>query len=88
VKKQRSTRMMALGKHSASKFRSRFLGRTMMVLWEDDAGEGLWSGRAANYLRVYAQSDKNLANQMLAVKLVEEYADGLMGEIVNGGYDG
>jgi threonylcarbamoyladenosine tRNA methylthiotransferase MtaB len=88
VKKHRSARMMALGKRSARQFRSRFLGRTMPVLWEDDSGEGLWSGHTANYLRVYAQSDKNLANQMLAAKLVEEYADGLMGEIVNGGYDG
>jgi threonylcarbamoyladenosine tRNA methylthiotransferase MtaB len=88
VKKQRTARMMALGKQSARLFQSRFLGRTMVVLWEDDSGEGLWSGYTANYLRVYAQSDKNLANQMLAVKLVEEYADGLVGEIVNGGYDG
>jgi len=88
VKKQRSSRIMALARRSARQFRSRFQGRTMMVLWEDDSGEGLWSGHTANYLRVYAQSDKNLANQMLAVKLVEEYADGLMGEIVNGGYDG
>jgi len=88
VKKQRSARMTALGKRSAGRFRSQFQGRTMMVLWEDDSGEGLWSGHTANYLRVYAQSDKNLANQMLAAKLVEEYADGLMGEIVNGGYDG
>jgi threonylcarbamoyladenosine tRNA methylthiotransferase MtaB len=88
VKKNRSARMMALGKRSARQFRSQFLGRTMMVLWEDDSGEGLWSGHTANYLRVYAQSDKNPANQMLAVKLVEEYADGLVGEIVNGGYDG
>jgi threonylcarbamoyladenosine tRNA methylthiotransferase MtaB len=88
VKKHRSARMMALGKRSARQFRSQLQGRTMMVLWEDDSGEGLWSGHTANYLRVYAQSDENLANQMLAAKLVEEYADGLVGEIVNGGYDG
>jgi threonylcarbamoyladenosine tRNA methylthiotransferase MtaB len=88
VKKQRSSRMMALTRRSARQFRSRFQRRTMMVLWEDDSGEGLWSGHTANYLRVYAQSDKNLANQMLAVKLVAEYADDLVGEIVNGGYDG
>jgi threonylcarbamoyladenosine tRNA methylthiotransferase MtaB len=88
VKKQRSSRMMAFAKRSARQFRSQFQGRTMMVLWEDGSGEGLWSGHTANYLRVYAQSDKNLANQMLPAKLVEEYADGLMGEIVNGGYDG
>ena len=35
VKKQRSARMMALGKRSAGRFRSQFLGRTMPVLWED-----------------------------------------------------
>jgi threonylcarbamoyladenosine tRNA methylthiotransferase MtaB len=88
VKKQRSARMMALARRSARQFRSQFQGRTMTVLWEDDSGEGLWSGHTANYLRVYAQSDKNPANQMLAVKLVAEYADDLVGEIVNGGYDG
>jgi threonylcarbamoyladenosine tRNA methylthiotransferase MtaB len=88
VKKQRSSRMMTLARRSARQFQSQFLGRTMVVLWEDGSGEGLWSGHTANYLRVYAKSDKNLANQMLAVKLVEEYADGLVGEIVNGGYDG
>jgi threonylcarbamoyladenosine tRNA methylthiotransferase MtaB len=88
VKKQRSSRMMALGKRSARQFRSQFLGRTMVVLWEDDSGEGLWNGHTANYLRVHAQSDERLAGRMLAVKLAEEYADDLVGEIINGGYDG
>ncbi len=88
VKKQRSARMMALGKRSAGHFRSVFLGRTMMVLWEDKSGDGLWSGHTANYLRVYAKGDERLAGKMLAVLIAEEYADGLRGEIVNGGYDG
>jgi threonylcarbamoyladenosine tRNA methylthiotransferase MtaB len=88
VKKQRSSRMMALGKRSAGRFRSEFLGRTMMVLWEDKSGDGLWSGHTANYLRVYAKGDERLAGKMLAVLIAEEYADGLRGEIVNGGYDG
>jgi threonylcarbamoyladenosine tRNA methylthiotransferase MtaB len=88
VKKQRSSRMMALSKRSAGHFRSEFLGRTMMVLWEDKSGDGLWSGHTANYLRVYAKGDERLAGKMLAVLIAEEYADGLRGEIVNGGYDG
>lgn len=88
VKKQRGARMMALGKRSARRFRSRFLGQTIAVLWEDVSDAGLWSGHAANYLRVYVKSDERLADKMLAVRIVEEYADGLRGEMVNGGYDG
>ncbi len=81
VRKQRSARMMALGKRSAGRFRSQFLGRTMPVLWEDISVDGLWSGHTANYLRVYAKSDQRLAGEMLAARIREEYADGLGGEI-------
>jgi threonylcarbamoyladenosine tRNA methylthiotransferase MtaB len=88
VRRQRSARMMALGKRSAGRFRSQFLGRTMPVLWEDISTDGLWSGHTANYLRVYAKSDGRLAGKMLAVRIAEEYADGLGGEMVNGGCDG
>jgi len=88
VKKQRSARMMALGKRSARQFRSRFLGRMMSVLWEDTSDDGLWSGHTANYLRVCAKSDSSIAGRMLPVRIMEEYADALRGEMVNGGYDG
>ena len=88
IKKHRSSRMMALSKRSARQFRSRFLGRTMMVLWEDKSSDGLWSGHAANYLQVCAVTNDELAGKMLPVRIVGEYADGLRGEIVNGGYDG
>ena len=60
----------------------------MPVLWEDISGDGVWSGHTANYLRVYAKSDQRLAGEMLAARIREEYADGLGGEMVNGGYDG
>ncbi len=88
VKKQRSARMMALARRSARRFRSQFLGRTMPVLWEDVSEDGLWSGHTANYLRVYAKSNERLAGKMLAARITEEYADGLGGEMVNGGYHG
>jgi threonylcarbamoyladenosine tRNA methylthiotransferase MtaB len=88
AKKQRSARMIALGKRSAGRFRSQFLGRTMPVLWEDTSGDGLWIGHAANYLRVYAKSHERLSGEVLAVRIAEEYADGLGGEMVKGGCDG
>jgi len=88
LKKRRSARIMALARRSAGRFRSRFLGRTMMVLWEDVSDDGFWSGHTANYLRVYAGSDERLTGRMLAARIAEEYADGLGGEIVNGGNNG
>ena len=88
VKKQRSARMMALGKRSARRFRSQFLGRTMPVLWENISEDGLWSGHTANYLRVYAKSEEDVAGRILAARIMEEYADGLGGEMVNGGCSG
>ena len=88
LKKQRSARMAALGSRSAARFRSAFLGRTMAVLWEEVSAGGLWSGHTANYLRVYAPSREDLAGRVLAVLMTEEYADGVGGEIVNGGHHG
>lgn len=88
TKKQRSAKMLGMSRRSARQFRSRFLGRTMMVLWEDMSDDGLWSGHTANYLRVYAKTDEGLAGKMLAARVTGEYADGLGGEMVNGGSNG
>lgn len=88
AKKHRSGRMMALARRSARQFRTRFIGRTMTVLWEDKSGESLWSGRTDNYLRVFARSEDDLAGRMQAARMLAEHSDGLMGEIVQGGYYG
>ena len=88
IKKHRSGRMMALARRSARQFRSRFIGRTMTVLWEDKSGESLWSGRTDNYLRVFARSEDDLAGRMQAARMLAEHSDGLIGEIVQGGYYG
>jgi threonylcarbamoyladenosine tRNA methylthiotransferase MtaB len=88
LKRQRGARMAALGRAAAARFRSAFPGRTMAVLWEEPSAGGLWTGHAANYLRVYARSGEDLAGRILAVRIAEEYADGVGGEIVNGGHHG
>ncbi len=81
VKKQRSERMLALAEESANSFRQRFLGQTMPVLWEQQSKGGIWSGLTDNYIRVYAKSDDDLANQLLPAKLVRLYRDGVWGEM-------
>ncbi len=79
VKKERSQRMLALAEESAQSFSQRFLGRTMPVLWEKQT-DGIWSGLADNYIKVYTKSNKDLTNKLLLVKLVELFnQDGVWG---------
>jgi len=70
AKRERSRRMLALGMACVRNFRKKFLGKTLMVLWEKETG-GVWSGLTDNYIRAYTKSDEDLANQLLPVRLVE-----------------
>jgi threonylcarbamoyladenosine tRNA methylthiotransferase MtaB len=78
VKRERSHRMLALAQESAQNFRHKFLGKTMPVLWEKQTG-GVWTGLTDNYIRVYAESSKDLTNKLLSVKLTEIEDDGVWG---------
>jgi threonylcarbamoyladenosine tRNA methylthiotransferase MtaB len=69
VKQERSRKMLALGRACVRNFRKRFVGRTVMVLWEKQVC-GVWSGLTDNYIRVFTKSDKDLTNQLVPVKLV------------------
>ncbi|HET6477627.1 MAG TPA: tRNA (N(6)-L-threonylcarbamoyladenosine(37)-C(2))-methylthiotransferase MtaB [Dehalococcoidales bacterium] len=78
VKRGRVQQMLALAEESASSFRQCFLGKTMPVLWEKKSG-GVWSGYTGNYIKVYARSRRDLANQLMPVKLASIYKDGVWG---------
>jgi len=80
VKKERSRRLLSLAEDSAHRFRRRFLGEDMAVLFEQ-GGSGIWTGLTGNYIRVYAQSSRDLTNQIVPVKLEKLYRDGVWGEI-------
>ncbi len=82
IKKERSHKMLALARESAQNFRQRFLGKVMLVLWEQKSN-GVWSGLTDNYIKVYTRSDKDLTNKLLPMKLVEAFnQDGVWGEMV------
>lgn len=81
VKRQRSRQMLALAEESARNFRRRFAGRTMEVLWEQLSEAGVWSGLTGNYIKVYTESNEDLTNKLLPVKLGKIRGDGVWGEI-------
>jgi threonylcarbamoyladenosine tRNA methylthiotransferase MtaB len=80
VKKERSQRMLSLAKESAQGFQKKFFGKTLEVLWEQQAN-GVWSGLTGNYIKVYTKNIDGLTNRLLPVKLNKIYRDGVWGEI-------
>ena len=84
IKTGRARAMRAVAAASGLAFRQQFAGQRLEVLWESSRKEGadlVWSGLTDNYLRVYAASEENLANQLLSVQLVEPFKEGLWGQI-------
>ena len=85
VKKRRSAELHALDRELKVAYRSRFLGRTMDVLWEDlvpsEGGAApVWSGLTDNYLRVFARGEA-LEGRLTAVQLDALTDDGIRGRM-------
>jgi len=69
VRQERTQRMLALAEISAGRFRERFAGRTMTVLWEQRLADGRWTGVTDNYIRVHTESEHDLANRLMPMVL-------------------
>lgn len=88
VRKERNARMRAVLEESATRYRRRFLGRTLTVLWEaaSTLGPQGWTltGLTDNYLRVRAMAPQNLWNRLTPVRLTHESTDGiLLGQLLS-----
>lgn len=92
LRKQRNAAMRLVFAEAASRYRRRFLGRTLQVLWEQaeplgacaNHGDGwMLGGLTGNYLRVTASSAAARWNQIDPVFLRELTSAGLCGEICN-----
>ncbi len=80
VKEARGQQMRAIGRASGLKFRQRFVGRTMDVLWES-CHNADWEGLTDNYLRVRVSSELDLHNLILPAQLLALDNGGLRGEL-------
>jgi threonylcarbamoyladenosine tRNA methylthiotransferase MtaB len=81
VKKQRSRQMLILAKQGAYNFRGKFMGRTMLVLWEHESNDSTWEGFTDNYIRVVARSNEPLQNRLIPALLGSEHNSSLMASI-------
>ena len=77
----RSRAMRRLGGELASRFRRRFIGREMAVLWEHQRADGSWPGLTDNYVRVTSAAEDDLFNRITVTRLLGERKGCLVGEI-------
>ena len=80
TKEARSREAIAVAEEMRQGFLAAQRGRIMDVLFEEET-EGFCVGHTPNYLKVYVKS-RCLHNQILPVRLMEPYADGVLGEIL------
>jgi threonylcarbamoyladenosine tRNA methylthiotransferase MtaB len=87
VRRARLERLLTVARYSSEAFRRKQTGRTMAVLWEQEAG-GLWEGLTGNYVRVYTAADAALENALRAARLTCLHADGMLGDLAPEGPHG
>ncbi len=80
VKQARRAAMIAATDAGRARFRQALVGRTLDVLWEDRDG-GAWSGLTDNYVRVHAESDADLRNEITPTRLGGLRGDGMAGTL-------
>ncbi len=85
VKKERTHRMIELGKQLSYDFHQQFMGQTLDVLWENNVGAdngGLrWVGYTDNYVRVQANGPADLYNRITPTEIVEAALDSVSGVV-------
>jgi threonylcarbamoyladenosine tRNA methylthiotransferase MtaB len=82
VRHARARAMRTLGAEQASRFRHRFVGREMTVLWERRRRDGLWPGLTDNYLRVVTHAADNLHNTLTATRLLAARDGHVVGQVI------
>jgi threonylcarbamoyladenosine tRNA methylthiotransferase MtaB len=85
VKKERTLKMLELAQQATAEFAEKLLGRTSLILWENEVtpGSGVYSGLSDNYVRVFTQSYELLTNRLLPTKLLRVQEQGLWGKVID-----
>lgn len=84
VKNERSRILMEKAEENSGRFFARCRGAVRRVLFEEFAPDGLLTGYTDNYIKVYVSGREEMLNRFYDVKLLNEYKDGMKGEITNG----
>ncbi|NLC51419.1 MAG: tRNA (N(6)-L-threonylcarbamoyladenosine(37)-C(2))-methylthiotransferase MtaB [Firmicutes bacterium] len=81
VKDERSKVLMKLADELSSRYRRRFIGRTLPVLFEGFFAEGWLEGLTEHYLRVRAKAKAELSGKLISTKIYADSDGYLLGRI-------
>ena len=84
VKNERSRKLIEKAEADAGRFYKKCRGAVRRVLFEEEADCGMLTGYTDNYVKVYVPAGNEFLNRFSEVRLLEEYKDGMKGEIANG----
>ena len=80
-KEQRAARAAEVVAELRQHYQGGFLGECLPVLFEQQDGQGRWTGHTPNYILVAVESERDLHNEILPVKITGQEAHGLIGAI-------
>lgn len=81
VKQERSHALIAVGEELAEGFLRAHMGKVMPVLFERAVEEGVYEGHTTNYMKVHANSVKDLSNTIVPVRLLSWDGETALGEV-------
>ncbi len=84
IKTRRSRILMAKADEDAGRFYDACKKAVRRVLFEETTEDGFLTGYTDNYIKAYVKGQPQMLNQFYRVRLLEQYKDGMKGEIVNG----
>ncbi len=82
VKKQREKTLLALSKDLAYDYASKFIGKTLSVIFENHHDKMFIKGHTSNYLFVEAKFDESYIHKMCEVKILDVGTNAIFAEII------
>ena len=81
TKHDRSEKLLQLNEENFKKFGQKMLDKEFNVLFEQKVGDNKFEGLTENYVKVIVESDKDLSEQILKVKITDvknEFLEGIL----------
>lgn len=81
VKHDRSEKLLQLNEENFNKFGQKMLDKEFNVLFEQKVGDNKYEGLTENYVKVIVESDKDISEQILKVKIKDvknEFLEGIL----------
>ena len=81
IKEIRSKKLINLSNNNQLNYNKQYIGKTVEVLFEEKDDKGYFKGHTKNYILVKTKSNKNLENNIVAVKIEDAEIENIIGKV-------